>query len=77
MFYFKYAFIAYIVLCLIVVLNFLKTIYIKRKAQENNKIFKILIGTDILIDMPDIKVYGGRGKLCICKLGFMGLKPNA
>lgn len=51
MFHFKYAFIAYIILFIIVVFNLLKAIYIKKKCHEEKLIFKIILGIDLVIDI--------------------------
>jgi phosphoglycerol transferase MdoB-like AlkP superfamily enzyme len=49
--YFKFAFLAYIVLFIIIVLNFYKSLYIRKNLPPNNPIGKLIQRFDLVIDI--------------------------
>lgn len=49
--YFKFSFLAYIVLFIIISLNLYKALYIKKKTPKGNSFSKLILISDLVIDM--------------------------
>ncbi|MEG2289366.1 MAG: hypothetical protein RR891_10435 [Clostridium sp.] len=49
--YFKFEFLAYIVLFMIIILNFYKALYIKKNLLDDNSIGRLIQSVDLIIDV--------------------------